>query len=67
MAFVSKLMKAPAIMMLTVALLSSVCVVGCSSPEDGGAGGGDADTTASDAGEGGSGEASGSDDSSGTE
>lgn len=39
MAFVSKLMAAPASLFLTLALLCSVCVVGCGSEADtGGAG-----------------------------
>ena len=45
MAFVSKLMTAPATLMLTLALLGGVCVVGCSEAETGADGGANESST----------------------
>ncbi len=55
MAFVTRLMKTPAVLMLTLAMLCSVCVVGCSQAEDAGGGAAGGDTEAPADAEGGSG------------
>lgn len=63
MSFVTDLMKKPAILMLTLALVSSVCVVGCGQADSGGG----SDAPASSPAEGGSGDGSGSEEGSGSE